>query len=73
MTDKQKLIDAFTDLKAAMVTFEKAIHKADAAGLWVGAGFDFGTLGDALEAIAEDSDILDDVDCELHPDKDENA
>ena len=73
MTDKQKLIDAFTDLKAAMVTFEKAIHKADAAGLWVGAGFDFGTLGDALEAIAEDADILDDVDCELHPDKDENA
>ena len=73
MTDKQKLIDAFADLKAAMLTFEKELSKADAAGLWVGAGFDFGTLGDALEAIAEDADILDDVDCELHPDKDENA
>jgi hypothetical protein len=56
-----------------MLTFEKELSKADAAGLWVGAGFDPGSFGDALEAIAEDSDILDDVDCELHPDEDEDA
>jgi hypothetical protein len=71
MTDNEKLIKAFNKLKAAMLTFEKAIHKAEAAGLWVGAGFDFGTLGDALEAIAEDADILEDVDCELRLNEDE--
>jgi uncharacterized membrane protein YhhN len=71
MNEKEKLIKAFNKLKASMLTFEKAIHKAETAGLWVEAGFDFGTLGDALEAIAEDADILDDVDCELHLDEDE--
>jgi hypothetical protein len=71
MNDNEKLIKAFNKLKASMLTFEKAIHKAEAAGLWVGAGFDFGTLGDALETIAEDADILDDVDCGLHLDEDE--
>ena len=71
MNEKEKLIAAFNKLKASMLTFEKAIHKADAAGLWVGAGFDFGTLVDALEAIAEDADILDDVDCELRLNEEE--
>ena len=73
MNEKEKLIKAFNKLKVSMLTFEKAIHKAEAAGLWVGAGFDFGTLGDALEAIAEDADILEDVDCSLYSDEEENV
>ena len=61
MTDKQKLIDAFVDLKSGLKAFKDAMDRAEAAGLYCGVGFDFHQIEDGLWAVAEEAGLDEEV------------